>query len=172
MSELSEAELAPYGRDENGEPIAPYGLKVDGTPARKRGRQAGAAKQPSARRAKRQPKGSYANGIMALLGIPAMVCDMAAKATGNIAFEADKATIVQMAPGFAQGMDEWAQQDPRVAAMLDKVIGVGPAAAVVSSLVFAGVQVAANHKVIPAAPQMGILSAEEKVAAYHAEQAA
>lgn len=39
-------ESAPYGRDDNGKPLAPYGFKSDGvTPAKKRGRK-GAAAEP------------------------------------------------------------------------------------------------------------------------------
>jgi hypothetical protein len=184
MTELDYSSFeAPYGREADGKPIAPYGtLAKDGiTPQKKRGRQSsGSAVKSVPRSTGRVKKGtkSYADGIKGLLGIPAAVCGAMAQATEesqpetSMAFKADEAAIVFASDGLANALDQWALVDPRVAGMLDKVVGGAPAATFAISTLFLGVQIAANHRLIKPMKAMGVLHPADLVIAYDNAQAA
>jgi hypothetical protein len=167
---------APYGRDADGKPIAPYGTSVkDGiTPLKKRGRKSEGVTAPPRARSARPAKGakSYSDGIKGLLGIPAAIAGAMAQGLeesnpeSSTAFKADEAAIYFASDGIANSLDQWAQTDPRVAAMLDKIVGGAPAATFAISTVFLGVQLAANHKVLKPMKSLGVLPAADLVAAY------
>jgi hypothetical protein len=167
MTELDYSSVeAPYGRDENGKPLAPYGVKTDGvTPQKKRGRPSSGSAQRSVPRVSavkpRRGAKSYADGITGLLGIPAALCgalgnslcasDDPGTQRNGMAFKADEATFALAAPGIA------------------------PVVTVALAVVFAGLQVAANHGAIKPLPSLGIQTPEQQIAIFaqmNAQQAA
>ena len=112
---------------------------------------AGGAKRPSERPRKRPSKPPPASvpgpaeTVKGLLQIPGTAAVMVGQRTGSIPLVADGATILVHGPAFANAIEEWAKVDPRVAAMLEKLVAFGPASAVVMALVIMGAQFARNH---------------------------
>jgi hypothetical protein len=61
------------------------------------------------------------------------------------ALRPDAAVVAHYGPAFAEEAANLADEDERAAALLDKISGMGPYAALVSILAQAGMQVAVNH---------------------------
>lgn len=61
------------------------------------------------------------------------------------ALRPDAAVIAHYGPAFAEEAANVADEDQRAAALLDKIAGMGPYAALVSILMQAGMQIAVNH---------------------------
>lgn len=164
-------EKAPFGREADGTPKAPYGLKEDGTPKKLPGRprnpfpKAPAPKKASASKSKAP---DYTDGILGLFQIPAMGLGLAG--AKNPVFAADAAAITAYAPGIAQALNQVAAEQPAVAAVLDRVLSVGPYGAVLAAALPLGLQLAANHGLIPAG--LGGTVPKEAILAHAAEQAA
>jgi hypothetical protein len=132
---------APYGRFKNGRPRkTPPGGKA------------------ATSRSKKKAGTDYASGIMGLFQMAAFGLSMAA-GDKNVPLLADSVVISQHGPNVAQALDALAQERPEVAAVLDKVLAVGPYGLVLGALAPMVIQIASNHGVkIP-----GVPSAQELV---------
>lgn len=153
---------------------APWGRRADGTPKAKPGRKrrsdqaAGERVRPPRKtppaRPTRAPRGpDYAAGVRSLLSLPAMLLALLARVTGRTDLAADAAAITLHADELATAAQTTAHQDPRFAAILDRTMSVGPYGALFAALGVLGMQVAANHRLIPAAPALGILEPDTLV---------
>jgi hypothetical protein len=63
----------------------------------------------------------------------------------SVPLVADGATILVHGPAFAEAVQEIAKHDPRVAALLEKLVTFGPYGMFVTVCVIAGAQFARNH---------------------------
>jgi hypothetical protein len=64
-------------------------------------------------------------------------------------FAADAAAITVHAPPIAGALDDLAQEDPAAAAVLDRILQVGPYGALLAAVAPLVLQVLANHSAIP-----------------------
>lgn len=87
-----------------------------------------------------------ATGVQGLAQLGAGVAAMAAKASGSSALLADSLTIVNAAPAVADACVQVAKNDPRFAAVLDRVCSTGPYGALITVAFGVGMQLARNHK--------------------------
>lgn len=177
------------------DPDAPYGRKQDGTPKAKPGRPTGtpdskprhrstqrrtrvAAAAPRRRESKPRAKTSkqqgpdFRPGIVGILQVVA--APLAVAGIKSPACALDAATITVYAEPLAEAMQQTAEQVPQFAAVLDKVLTVGPYGALLAAAMPLAVQLLANHGVLPeqVATAMGAMSPEELMAQVAPEQAA
>jgi len=176
-----EDEKAPFGFEDDGvTPKAPYGLKADGTPKKLPGRPSNPfPKAPAAKKSggggSKAKAPDYTEGILGLFQIPAM--GLALAGGKNPVLAADAAAVTAYAPGIAQALNQVAQEQPAVAAVLDRVLSVGPYGAVLAAALPLGLQLAVNHGLMPAGlggtvPKETILAHAEHQAAQLQEQMA
>lgn len=155
---LSPDPAAPYGRTDDGVLLdrngkrAPHGLTKSGLrkdhPARaqRKGRRP-AAKQASTGRslsAKRRV------GLIQLADIPKGLLLGLGYKTDNDAMLADAVTIDMHAPAMADAISQIAEDNDRLGAVVDRLIEVGPMAAIGMAMGAFLAQVARNHAAIPA----------------------
>lgn len=152
----------------------PYGRRADGTPRAKPGAKTTAgprlAAAPRPRKTTRPaaPKRNepdYRPGILGLLQIPAMGLSMIGRQTKNPALQADGYALAMHAPGLAEALNQTAKAQPSVARALDTLMKAGPYGAIIGAMVPLVMQLAANHKLMNPAPQMGIHDPADLVAA-------
>jgi hypothetical protein len=180
------------GAEAGADPDAPWGRKADGSPRAKPGRPAGtpdstprtrttqrrvrvaaAPQRRSAPKAKAKQAGpDYRPGIVGILQLVA--APLAVAGIKNPAFAVDAATIHVHAAPLADAMQETAEQVPQFAAVLDKILTVGPYGALLAAVMPLAVQVMANHGVLPpeVSKAMGAQSPEELMAQMQPEDAA
>lgn len=140
---------------------APYGYLKDGVTPRKRPgppkgtprKTTGAAAPKPTRKAGPRAKTSaalpdYRDGVAGLLQIPAFILASAGRL--NPVLEYDGIAVAVATPSIAEAVNALAQEEPRVAAVLDKILQVGPYGALLGALVPLVAQIAVNHKRIPA----------------------
>lgn len=123
---------------------APYGRKSDGTPRRKPGPPKGTApRAPRARSGPAPKRGAtdYRPGIQGLFQAVCIPLSFGAPA--------DAAAVATYAPGIAEALNDLAKERPEVAAVLEKILQVGPYGALIAAVVPLGVQLAHNHNLIP-----------------------
>lgn len=153
--------INPYsdGADET-DPDAPWGRKSDGTPKAKPGRPSGTPDRSPRTRARRRvtvagpkprqqskPKKPTTpdyrpgiNGILQVLAAPLMVAGLKSPPLA-----ADAAAIVHHAEPLADALQETAEQVPAFAAVLERVLQVGPYGALLAAVMPLGMQIAVNH---------------------------
>lgn len=85
------------------------------------------------------------NGMLQLASFPLVMLG-----TQKPAFLADAAAIGEHGPGVVDAVNDLAQEDPRLAAVLDKILGMGPYGALIAAVLPLAAQLLANHKIIPA----------------------
>lgn len=154
---------------------APYGYRKDGSPAAKRGpkgpRKAAspsgpAGLRPPARKPTpntRRPAGpDYDAAVRSMLQPVALVLAMAGMRNPTLA--ADSVAVSSATPGLAAALAQLAAERPEVAAALDRLMRVGPYSALVAALVPLALQLATNHRIIPAG-LLGTVTPEELVGA-------
>jgi hypothetical protein len=142
--------------DEWAPPVAPeIPLTKSGKPdGRSRAAREARGQQPTAPGKKPTPAASrkgardYRKGIE---GIGQLVA-------GGLMFvaPADAAAVILHTPPIAEAVNDLAAEDPRVAAILDKLLKVGPYGALLSAIAPLIVQIMVNHGKVPA----GILGSE------------
>jgi hypothetical protein len=135
---------------------APYGRKADGTP---RKRAPGPGRPPTARTTKQAPKDTGKSSESAqdvaerrTAGVESLFNVGAAMALGlsvrlGDAYKADAVVLSMSAKPIASACTEVAEQDPRFAALLDKITASGPYAALAATAVPIVAQLAMNHGV-------------------------
>jgi len=175
------------GAGQDYDPEAPHGRKPDGTPYKRpaewrakladrlaQGRATQAAKVPPKKRttgkgasgssrAAQAASVDYRGAVMGLAQLATFTLGMLGRF--NQAFALDAATISLHAPALAEAVDQTAQVDERLAAVLDRVMVVGPYGAIIGAGLAIGLQVAANHGAIAANPDVGILTPDQLVSA-------
>jgi hypothetical protein len=164
------------------DPEAPYGRKQDGTPKAKPGRPSGTPDgRPRTRTAQRRarvsaaaprrreskPKAAksqfpdYRPGITGLIQVA--IAPLALAGIKSPACALDAAAIACHAEPLADALQQTAEQVPQFAALLDKVLTVGPYGALLAATMPIAVQLLANHGIVPAeaAQAMGAMSPED-----------
>lgn len=162
---------------------APYGVRKDGEAARKPGRPAGvrngqgrgrrptSAPPPPARpagparpAAPRKPKSGDPDYTAGIKGMVQLACvPLIPLAQRDKRFAADVATITLYGDELAQQWNDAAKILPEFAAILDKVMTIGPWSLVLAPVVSIGLQISTNHGMLPAGT-MGTLTVEEILA--------
>lgn len=162
------------------EVLAAQGVKLnaDGSVRRKPGPKPGTKRTPRKApapglRAPAAPKktssADYRPAILGLLQLPQLALGMAAKfAKDDAAKEAlilDGMTVGIHAPNIAEALNTTAQNEPKLAQILDRLSTVGPYSMVVMAVLTPAVQILANHGVVPPNEAMGVLPKETLIAA-------
>lgn len=158
------------------DPEAPYGRKADGTPKKRPGRPpsssgststAGLAVKPPTKSTPRKSSRSapvavdYRTSFIGLVQLVAVPLGLAGQV--KPAFAHDAAALVKFAPPLAEAVNNVAQQEPMVAAVLDKVLQVGPYGELIGVVLALGTQIAVNHGRVSAeaAAPMGAVAPEK-----------
>lgn len=89
----------------------------------------------------------YRPGIMGMMQLPAAV--LAFAGTNKPELAADAATITVYGPGVAEALNELAKERPEVAAVLDRILSVGPYGLIIAAVTPMVLQILANHGLIP-----------------------
>lgn len=117
-------------------------LKADGSFARKRGPRKGVSAPPRRTSAASKKAGTDyrpgLNGIFQMVAVP-----LAFKAP------ADAAAVGMHGPNISEALNELAKERPEVAAVLEKLLAVGPYGLVLSATLPLVIQILHNHDVIP-----------------------
>lgn len=144
--------------DPNADPEAPYGRKADGTPKARPGRKPADGSAPRqtapkpgrkapATRARATATPDYRAGISGVLQVPTAALAMAGRFKPELTYDA--AAIAVHTPSIAEALNSLAQEEPRVAAVLDRVLAIGPYGAIVGVMITLTAQIAVNHKRLP-----------------------
>jgi hypothetical protein len=138
----------------SGDTEAPYGRKSDGTPRSRPGRKpgqrtgTGRTAQPRERKSSAAPVPvNYRDPILGLFQIPAGALALAGMQ--RPVFAADAAAITIHAPNIAEALDQLAHERPEVAAVLDRVLQVGPYGVLIAAVAPLVLQILTNHEAIP-----------------------
>jgi hypothetical protein len=158
-----------------GDQEAPYGRRADGTPKSKPGRRPGQAtgtgqrkRSTSTRTPSTATPTDYRTPLLGLFQIPAGA--LAIAGMQRPVFAADAAAITIHAPNIAEALDQLAQERPEIAAVLDRVLQVGPYGVLIAAVAPMVLQLLANHRAIPPGV-MGTVPAETLVANFMPEVA-
>lgn len=109
----------------------------------------------------------YRPGIMGMMQLPAGVLAFAGMSKPELA--ADAAVLTIHGPNVAEALNELAKERPEVAAVLDRVLSVGPYGLLIAAVMPMVLQILANHGVLPS----GLLGTvpKEALLSYMAEEA-
>lgn len=159
--ELAELPVTPGDPDRRAdapEPLperdsdAPYGRKADGTPRQppgpkpRRERSAQSRAEPvTAEPVTDSRRAVWQAGLAGYAQMTAGLAVVAYNRSQNDAYLADAAAITLHSPALSGALVAVAEQDPKVARVLDRICAVGPYGALVTAVVGLGAQLAANH---------------------------
>lgn len=140
------------------DPDAPFGRFKNGKP-RKNPQKGVSAPRPRPAGSKAKGKTDYRPGLQGMAQIASFVTSFFSPL--------DAVAIQDHAPNIIEGAQVTADNDPSFAAKLDKVLSVGPWAALISPCVPLVIQILHNHDRVPgsAVKQMGGRTKEEVIAA-------
>lgn len=172
------------------DPEAPYGRKADGTPykvspearaalgqqlaeGRRRaaaGVSGGTRKRATTSRGGRgrgatagakaaPPAPSYAMIAAGVMQLPAMALGVLSRWFPDLKYDA--MAISHNTPPIATAVGRIADEDARWAGMLDKINTVGPWGELTVACLPLVMQIAVNHRLLPPAPEMGVLEPDE-----------
>lgn len=161
---------------------APWGRRADGTPRAKPGVKPGArtagprkAAAPGPRKATGSASKTKAGGVdyrPAIIGLghlPVGIVSMAAKLIRDdrkrAAVQLDAIAVKVHLPGVAEAVNDVAQTNAKVANALDRIVSVGPYGAVIAAVAPILLQCLVNHGQMDPNPGMGLLSADQLLAA-------
>lgn len=139
-------------RDDAGNPV----LTKDGKPRRKPGPAKGTPAAPRRRTgtgtsSKSGGRGnrrkSYKQDVLGLFQIATL--PLAVAGTKNPVILADAAAVTIHAEPISEAVDHIAQEQPQVAAVLERLTKAGPYAVLISALTPLVMQLAVNHKALP-----------------------
>lgn len=139
---------APYGRFKNGKPRK-------NPPGRKKA---------TGRKATPKKTAGYEEGLNGIFQMAGFTLAMAGQK--NKAFLADSVAIAHHGPEVSSALNALAMERPEVAAVLDRILAVGPYGLVLAAVLPLAMQLGANHGL----PIPGAMSADELLA--EAERAA
>ena len=103
------------------------------------------ASKARSRKAASPPETRPADAVRGLLQIPATAVVKVGQRVGSVPLVADGATVLVHGPAFAEAVEEIANHDPRVMAMLEKLVAFGPYGMFVTVCVIMGAQFRRNH---------------------------
>jgi hypothetical protein len=113
-----------------------------------------APRKPSTRRRAKAPSPapevSPADAIRGLMQMPAAALIITGQRTESVALVADGATVLIHGPAVAQAIEEIARNDPRVMALLEKLLAFGPYGVLIAALMPMVAQFVRNHEAGPA----------------------
>lgn len=157
------------------DPAAPYGRRADGTPRSKPGRRpgqksgTGTPRRQSTRATTPPTLTDYKTPILGLMQIPAGA--LAIAGMQKPVFLADSAAITIHAEPIATALDQLAQERPEVAAVLDRILQVGPYGVLIAAVAPLALQILANHNVLPGG-HMGTVPPQQLVVNFIGPEAA
>jgi hypothetical protein len=105
----------------------------------------------------------YTPAIAGLLQLPAFALTFGSRYQPDLALDA--MAISLHTPGIATAVNAMAQEDEQLAALLDRILKVGPYGALLAAVTPLALQIAANHRMLPANPDVGILTPDQLMAA-------
>lgn len=130
---------------------APWGLKPDGTPYKRdpaiyanRGKKAARKPAKGRRKATGPDYTSDVAGVLQLTTIPLVMAG-----TRKPEFMADAYVIGKGIPEVADAVNDLAQSDPRIEAIVQRLTKVGPYGALIATVMPIAIQVAVNHRAVP-----------------------
>lgn len=147
-------------------------LKADGTPRQKPGpkpgsvRKAPAPRKTAAATARKPAESGHVDYRPALLGLaqlPQMALGLAARIFNRPKLALDGLAVGIHAPVIADALNETAKTEAQAAALLDKLMVVGPWGLVIAAALPLGAQFLVNHEVAAANSALGTLTPEELV---------
>lgn len=127
------------------EPPSPTARRSTRRPGRSTRKPASGPRKPSKPRSAAPEPPSTVEAIQGVMQVPAAGLIIAGKRANSVPLIADGATVLVHGPALASALADLADNDPRVMALLEKVITFGPYGAFVTALVMMGAQFARNH---------------------------
>lgn len=144
QADTTKVEIPPVVTPVTGEDLAaPYGRKPDGTARKRPGRPPGSTTS----RSTKSTVVDYRTPIIGLFQIPAGILSIAGMR--RPVFAADAAAITIHGPGIAEALDRLAQERPEIAAILERVLQVGPYGVLIAAVAPLALQILANHEAVP-----------------------
>jgi hypothetical protein len=155
------------------DPEAPYGRKADGTarsrPGRKPGQRSGTGQSRARTSTKAPALVDYKTPILGLFQIPAGALAIAGMQRPVLL--ADSAAVTIHAEPIATALDQLAHERPEVAAVLDRILQVGPYGVLIAAVAPLALQLLSNHSILPPGT-MGTIPPTQLVANFVGPEAA
>jgi hypothetical protein len=104
----------------------------------------------------------YRMAVAGLLQLPAYALGVGARIVPSMGLDA--IALSMHTPAIADAVGQLAEDDPRVAAILDRVMAVGPYGALFAAITPLIMQIMCNHGLLRPHPMMGTLSSDELMA--------
>lgn len=133
------------------------------TPPRPRGRPPGSATKPK----KAPEQKDYRTPLLGIGQLAAAPCLLAGQALKRPEFIADGAAITTHTPPIADAINQLAHDDPQVAAILDRLLVIGPYGALLAAIMPLVAQIVTNHRkeVLPVTQAFGAVDPDVLISA-------